>query len=363
MAQLVAVAALLVASLSVDAALLGQLKAVQDDPKAARRVVRMHQAETAALLDGLLEQFDQSIHSARTRPEQRRVEYDAATLQLGIKIGRLYADVTRDTRRWRQFRAREVRIEGTKYLNDRRYSVALSKLEAALREAEALNDVWLMVITRLNLAYARLELGNGALARDLCARAAQDATALGPRAKGLAAFDLASAYIHLGEFAASIPYAEAAVRYSREARIKLWEGNALLNLGIAYRQIGELDTAESRLDEALAVITQTSDQLGTGRALYDLALVSLDRRSYAKAAAYLERALPFIERVDLRHSHEIELDPKHYYNRIDEDALRLLVHAYTELHDATKTASYQAALDALLRAKPRAAEPRHTHGN
>ena len=167
--------------------------------------------------------------------------------------------------------------------------------------------------------------------------------------------------MHLEEYTASIPYSEAAVRYSREARIKLWEGNALLNLGVAYRQIGDSTRARSSLEEALAVITQTADQLGTGRTLYNLALVSTDERDYAKAAAYLERALPIIASVDVRHSHEIELDPKRYYNSVLESALRLIIRTYNTLHEPAKAARHQATLDALLRTKPPAAAAPHVH--
>src|SRR5262249_22873769 len=159
-------------------------------------------------------------------------------------------------------------------LNDRHYPLALSRLNKAVAEADALDDVWLMVIGRLNIAYTRIELGEGKAARDLCARAAKDAERLGPKAKGLAAFDLASTYVHLRDSRTSIPYAETAVRSSREAGIKLWEGNALLNLGVAYRQIGELKLADSTLEQALGVIRQTSDKLGVGRTLYDIGLVA-----------------------------------------------------------------------------------------
>ena len=48
----------------------------------------------------------------------------------------------------------------------------------------------------------------------------------------------------------------------------------------------------------------------------------------------------------------IELDPKEYYNPVQESALRLLVRTYTALGDQAKAARQQAALDALLRTFP-----------
>lgn len=356
-----AVTALLVAPRQPGGALLDQLKTLQGDRSAALRVVREHRTEVRALLDDLREKFDASIYSVRTRPEQRKVAYNGEALDLGLAIGRLYADVAGDARPFRHFTARKLRIEGTELLNARSYPPALSKLEAALGEAAALDDVWLMVVTRLNLAYAEIELGHAGRARELCARAAKDAERLGPRAKGLAEFDLASAYIHSEMYTAAIPHAEAAVRYSREAGIKLWEGNALLNLGLAYRQLGDPSAARAALERALAVIAQTADQLGTGRALYNLALVATDERDYVAAAAYLERALPIIERVDVRHSHEIELDPKQYYNPVQEAALRLIIGTYTRLGEPAKARRHQAALDALVATRPQTAGSGHAH--
>ena len=51
------------------------------------------------------------------------------------------------------------------------------------------------------------------------------------------------------------------------------------------------------------------------------------------AAAYLERALPIIREADIRHSHEIELDPKHYQNPVEVSALQALVDVYLRSGD------------------------------
>ena len=68
----------------------------------------------------------------------------------------------------------------------------------------------------------------------------------------------------------------------------------------------------------------------TGRALYNLGGLALDQERYEPAASYLERALPIIREVDIRHSHEIELDAKRYRNPFEVSALQMLIDIYSQ---------------------------------
>jgi len=335
------------------------LEALKNDPASARRLIAGHRTETLALLDHLRDTFDASIRSDRVRPEQRKIVYDRSTLETGIRVSRLYADVTGDRQPWRRFNARKLRIQGTELLNGRRYRDSLGKLNAALDEAERLDDVWLKVITELNLAYANIEIDELKPARRLCERATRDAQRLDTRAQALAAFDLAAVHLHLGHFAESIPYSDQAARFAHAVGIKIWEGNALMNLGAAHQQIGDLPRAHRAFDDALAVLQQTQDKLGLARTLYNLALVSAAEDNYVDAAHYLERALPMIVEVDVRHSHEIELNPAEYYNAVHESALRMLVDAYTRLDQRAKAAACETALNELLKKKPGGASSHH----
>lgn len=337
---------------------LDRVKALNDT--SAARLVAAEQGATRLALDEILARVDASVHSDRQRPEQRRVQYDEPALTLGVRVGSLYARATGDRSYERRFKARRQRLAGTKLLNDRRYRPALVALRAALREAEALDDRWLETITRVNLAYGHLELGQGAQALAECERAFALSRTLDDKARGLTLFNLASVHLHLGNFERSIDYSQQAAAASQKAGIRLWEGNSLLNIGAAHQQLGDLDASRAALEKALAVLEKTSDRLGVGRALYNLGLVAARQQRNGDAAAYMERALPIIRSVDIRHSHAIELDAKAYQNPLELAALQVLVSAYGITGDAQKGAVHAAALRKLKERQPAAAK--HTHG-
>jgi tetratricopeptide (TPR) repeat protein len=325
---------------------------------AAVRAVKADPAATRHALDDLLVRVDASVHSDRERPEQRRVQYDSESLALGARIGSVYASATGDRSYARKFKARQQRLSGTELLNQRRYRQALGPLSTALREAQALDDAWLEVITRINIGYAQLELGHGREALAACQQAAERANSLDVKARALALFNLGSIHLHRGNAAESIVYSQQAVTASREAKVRLWEGNALMNIGAAQLQSGDIDASRQSFEQALEVLLKTSDRLGQGRVLYNLGLVAMQQQRVEDAASYMERALPIIRAVDIRHSHEIETGPG-YQNPIEVSALQVLVEAYTTLGLSEKEAVHAAALERL---KARQKPTRHTHG-
>ena len=262
------------------------------------------------------------MHSDRQRPEQRRVQYDRDALALGVRIGSVFETATGDHTYARRFKARQQRLGGTELLNKRRYRQALVPLSAALQESRALGDTWLEIITRINIAYAQLELGRGRQALAECQQASERADTLDVRARALALFNLGSIHLHLGNAAESIEHSQKAVAASREAGIRLWEGNGLMNIGAAYLQEGKVEASREAFEQALEVLLKTSDRLGQGRVLYNLGLVAVQQQRVEDAARYMERALPIIRDVDIRHSHEIEIGPADYQNPIERSALR-----------------------------------------
>jgi tetratricopeptide (TPR) repeat protein len=328
------------------------------DDAAAARVVAAEPAATREALGQLLVRVDASVHSDRQRPEQRRVRGEKAALALGVRVGSFLTRATGDHTYERRFRAREQRLAGTIQLNERHYREALTPLTTALREAQALGDLWLETITRVNLAYAYLELGRGPQALAECERAAEVSKNLDDRARGLTIYNLGSVHLHLADFERSIAYSREAVALSRKAGIRLWEGNSLLNLGAAYHQTGDLDAARDAFESALAVLEKTSDKLGLGRALYNLGLVAARQHRYSDAAAYMERALPLIRTVDIRHSHAIETGPEPCENPYEVSALEELVDAYSHTGDELKAAAHRAM---LRRIEPCRQGSGHTH--
>lgn len=327
-------------------------------PAQARTIVTADPAAVASALDALLARVDASVHSDRKRPEQRRVSFDAEALALGVHVGERLAEATGHQTYLRRFRARERRLEGTVLLNDRKYREALVPLEAALTEARVLEDRWLEAITRISMAYGYLELGRGEEALAACEAAAELARALDQKAQALAVFNLGSVHLHLGDAAAGLRYASDALALARTVGNRLWEGNSLMNIGAAHRQLGDLEASHEAFEEALAVLEHTSDRLGVGRALYNMGLVASSRQRYADAAGYLERALPHIRTVDIRHSHEIELEPAHYQNPIEMAALQVLVDAYEKTGETARAAVHMAALKKLKEKQPRGG---HSH--
>jgi tetratricopeptide (TPR) repeat protein len=352
-----ALIALLLGSQAAQPPLLDRLNS--RDRAAAVREVKSDPAATRRALDDLLVRVDASVHSDRQHPEQRKVEYDHAALALGRRAGAVFAAATGDRTYARRFAARQQRLTGTELLNKRLYREALVPLTAALREAQALGDTWLELITRINLAYGRLELGNGAQALAECLQAAELSKRLDVRARALALFNLGSIHLHLAHAAEAIEYSRQAVSASRQAGIKLWEGNGLLNIGAAYVQLGEVQAGREAFEQALEVMQKTTDLLGVGRALYNLGLVAVQQHRTEDTAMYMERALPIIRKVDIRHSHEIEIKPETYQNPIELSALEVLVDTYATLGNQEKHAVHAAALQRL---KARQPSTGHSHG-
>lgn len=335
---------------------LDRIKALNDG--AAGRVVAADRPGTRRELDELLARVDASVHSDRQRPEQRHVQYDQEALATGVRAGRIFGTVTGDRTYARRFIARQRRLAGTELLNQRRYRQALVPLKAALREADALEDRWLQTITHVNLAYGYLELGSGKQALAECEAAAGAAKTLDAKAQGLTFFNLGSVYLHLGDAARSLEYSEKAVPLSQKAGIKLWEGNSLLNIGAAHLQLGAVDRSREAFERARDVLEKTSDRLGLGRAWYNLSLVALRQERLEDTAAYMEKALPIIREVDIRHSHEIEATKELYANPVELSALQILADTYRKLGQIDRAEAYMKQLSVAKARKPAG----HSHG-
>lgn len=330
------------------------------DRREAVQAIAQRRDEVRTALDELQKRFDQSIRSDRTAPEQRRMQYDAKALEQGLRVGALYAEATGDDRPLRLFTARQHRIEGTILLNERSYPAAIARLSGAITEAEQLGDVWLQVITRTNLAYGYLEHGEPMKALDECTRADALASTLDVRSRALTVLNLASMYMHIGRFDEAARHGTRAIDLARQSGNRLWEGNAMLNLGAAYRQLGRPDQARATFADARDVLLKTQDRLGIGRAYYNFALAAADLGEYGAAAADMERALPIIRAVDIRHSHEIDAVPgDRPDNPIEVDALQKLTTWYGKLGIADKASQYATEL-AAVRARQSGAGP-HMH--
>jgi HD-GYP domain-containing protein (c-di-GMP phosphodiesterase class II) len=68
------------------------------DRAAAVSAVQARPAEAKAAIEAMQKRFDDSIRSDRSRPEQRRVQFDSATLERGLQLVGIYAEATKDER-------------------------------------------------------------------------------------------------------------------------------------------------------------------------------------------------------------------------------------------------------------------------
>ncbi len=330
------------------------------DRAAAVSAVASRRAETKAAIDTLQKRFDDSIRSDRSKPEQRRVQYDAAALEQGLRLAAIYVEATKDGRPLRSLKARQQRIEGTVLLNDRKYAEAVAKLNAALGEAEQLGDVWLQIITHTNLAYGYIELGDRAGALRACERANALAEKSDARSRALTTLNLGSMAMHVLQYDQAIGYNRTAAMLARQVGIKIWEGNALLSLGIAHRELGDRVKAREALVGARDVLLQTQDKLGQGRVYYNLALVDAELGDAPAAIGQMELSLPIIREVDIRHSHEID-EQRPGENPIEERALELLAKWHSQLGHADRSRQYLAELAAFRARLPAGEAASHPH--
>ncbi|MCK6462083.1 MAG: tetratricopeptide repeat protein, partial [Planctomycetes bacterium] len=124
------------------------------------------------------------------------------------------------------------------------------------------------------------------------AQARENADALGepgPRARAYAC--MAHTYAFTGEPAKAETEAQAALALAREAKDRLWEGNALHLLGVLAFRRGEYPVAAARWREALAIRKEIGDRRGEGSSLQALANVLPLVGEGAQALGMMDSAL------------------------------------------------------------------------
>ncbi|MBI4483619.1 MAG: tetratricopeptide repeat protein [Acidobacteria bacterium] len=329
----------------------------QGDTAAAREAIRKEPAEVRESLKRLVDDFDRSIHSMRNQPEQRRVRYSEDLLNFGIELGRLYAQEMGDRSLLMMFEIRQDRIQATKWLNEKRFREALDLIEGIRSKAEELQDTSFLVSTYISRAYAYLGLEQSEKALGDCEKALELARRLDDAEKlALSLYNVGAAYLHLGRYADSVAYSRDAAEAAKKVGKTIWEGNAWLNLGSASLMSGDFEQATRAFTVALELFERSNDVLGKGRAFYNLGIVFHRRQQWELAAANLEKSLPFVRDVDIRHSHDID-----DYNEVEGKVLELLLSAYQNFDPKSeKISRHRKDLEELLKHKPSSA-PAHGH--
>ena len=287
-------AALLLWIQADNAALLTRLKTL--DNAAAPRVIAAETSATREILDRLIDQVDASVHSDRQRPEQRRVQYDREALTLGLRLGSLFGRATGD-RTYRQA------LRSTKTA-PRRHSVAQRPpiprgVGAADGRAGPGAGPWRQMASGHYSRESRLR-SSGARARIQEAlaqseRAAEIASTLDDKARGLTLYNLASVHLHLKNFQRSVGYSRAGSGRQPEGRRQIMGGEqpaqprrrpsaARRSRGLATRPSSRRSVCWRQRAIVLAPAARSTTWV----------VLAMDQERYEPAAAYLERALPII---------------------------------------------------------------------
>lgn len=98
-------------------------------------------------------------------------------------------------------------------------------------------------------------------------------------------------YEQLGELQKSIDAHETGLRLAREVGNRQWEGGALNNLGLGYKALGDCEKAVSYLNQSLQIDRELRDQRGEGFTSNNLGGCYLMLDDAAKAREFFERAL------------------------------------------------------------------------
>ena len=97
---------------------------------------------------------------------------------------------------------------------------------------------------------------------------------------------------------AAIQFYEQCLTIAREVGDRRSEGNALGNLGSAYKSLGETRRAIQFYEQQLAIVREIGDRRGEGTALGNMSLVLGQLGERTQAIQYAEQALTIFEQIE-----------------------------------------------------------------
>ncbi len=115
--------------------------------------------------------------------------------------------------------------------------------------------------------------------------------------EGLALCNLGIAYRNLGEIHKAISFYEQALIIAREIGNQFDEGNALRNLGIANAKLDESRKAITFYEQALTIAREIGDRRGVGASLSRLGITYAKLGEYQKAIRFYEQALTIAREI------------------------------------------------------------------
>ncbi|MGE5658133.1 MAG: CHAT domain-containing tetratricopeptide repeat protein, partial [Actinomycetota bacterium] len=120
--------------------------------------------------------------------------------------------------------------------------------------------------------------------------------------EGQALGNLGVAYRNLGDYGKAIEYAQQWLAIAREIRDRSSEGGALNNLGLAYGNLGDYGKAIEYAQQSLAIAREIKDRNSEGKALGNLGIAYLDLGDYPKAIEYTQQLLAIAREIRDRSS-------------------------------------------------------------
>jgi len=137
----------------------------------------------------------------------------------------------------------------------------------------------------------------------LCTQGVELARALGLKR------DLANALFYLSEITHNLGQTQAARTLLEECIALCWQENytsqltvSLTNLGVFLNKAGDFESAQSTIEEGLAIANRTHDIWGMGHALLSLGSINRYKRNYDAAIGYFVRSLEVTLRIGDRHA-------------------------------------------------------------
>jgi len=95
-------------------------------------------------------------------------------------------------------------------------------------------------------------------------------------------------YMYLEDYNKAIPYLNASLSIAQESNYKYYEKDLLVLLGDCHSGIGNLDSAEQFLEEAVKIGNELNVIEIPKKALLELSKVQVKKNDYKKAYKYLQ---------------------------------------------------------------------------
>ena len=223
------------------------------------------------------------------------------------KLFDLYRKVSGDSILYKRFEARRLRYEGAFFTHDgedtcgdtlnwdeaqKKYHLALERLDAAFVLAKEVNDLRLMASTKINIGSTLIRLVQADKALDAYNEGMRYADQVnGELYRGLVRLNLGNTYVWTVQPDKSLMYAQAALASFKKMGRGTWVANALMVIGNAQMEQKNYQSSWETLRQALDQAEQSGEDRVHGKALLNLAGLSMALNKNDDAVNYFKQAM------------------------------------------------------------------------